>query len=192
MTLAAGANRERLVDELELVAGPERVAQVALDGAAALQRLVHVLGEEPTVGRGRRLGVVERDVGLAGQLVGVGPSSGKMATPMLTPTTGLRCRRARTAGRTAVDAARRGLAASALDATSDLDDGELVAAEPRDGVASRTPPASRCGDLADQLVAGRVAQRVVDLLEAVEVEIEESEPPAVAAAHRRARGRAGR
>ena len=60
-------------------------------------------------------------------------------------------------------------------------DGELVAAEPRDGAAPATST-SLPRDLAQQLVAGVVAERVVDLLEAVEVDQEDGDVLAVAAA----------
>ena len=63
-----------------------------------------------------------------------------------------------------------------------LHDGELVAAETRDAVgAARAAPASRLDKLADEIVAGRVAERVVDVLEAVEVEIVERRARAAAA-----------
>ena len=53
-------------------------------------------------------------------------------------------------------------------------DGELVAAEPGDRVAARRRRSrSRLADLAQQLVADVVAERVVDLLEAVEVDQED-------------------
>ena len=47
---------------------------------------------------------------------------------------------------------------------------ELVAAEPREHVGVAQPRAQRPRDAHDQLVAGAVAERVVDRLEVVEVE----------------------
>ena len=61
--------------------------------------------------------------------------------------------------------------------------GELVAAEPGDRVAAAQAPGERARDGADQLVAGLVAERVVDVLEAVDVEHEHG-----AGAHPAARG----
>ena len=58
--------------------------------------------------------------------------------------------------------------------------------------ASRTRPVSRRRKLADQIVAGRMAERIVDVLEAVEIEIEERELRAVVRGHRPGRGRGGR
>ncbi len=50
------------------------------------------------------------------------------------------------------------------------DDGELVAAEPGQGVAGAAAPAQDVGHFSDQLVAGGVTVGVVDLLEVIEVE----------------------
>ena len=60
------------------------------------------------------------------------------------------------------------------------DDRELVAAEPADGVAGTDRGAQPGGHLAEQLVAGRVPQGVVDLLEAVEVAEEHAQVGAAA------------
>ena len=56
------------------------------------------------------------------------------------------------------------------------DDGELVAAEPREDVGLAQPRPQRGGRPPDQLVARRVAERVVDVLEVVEVEREQRAP----------------
>ena len=53
------------------------------------------------------------------------------------------------------------------------EDGELVAAEPRDHVGLPQPPAQSPGHAANQLVAGLVAERIVDLLQVVEVDHEQ-------------------
>ena len=57
------------------------------------------------------------------------------------------------------------------------DDGELVAAEPRDGIDLADGILEARGRLLDQLVAARMAERVVDGLEAVEVDIEQADLP---------------
>ena len=59
---------ERLVDDLELVAGLERLAQLRFDLAAALDGEVHLLGEDAEAVPPLELGAIERDVGLAHQL----------------------------------------------------------------------------------------------------------------------------
>ena len=53
---------------------------------------------------------------------------------------------------------------------ADLHDGELVAAHAGDGVGLAHQRAQPIGHQLQQLVAGRMAQRVVDVLEVVEVE----------------------
>ena len=52
------------------------------------------------------------------------------------------------------------------------DDGELVAAEPGDHVVATQGAGEPLGDAADELVADRVAERVVDILEVVEIDVE--------------------
>ena len=53
------------------------------------------------------------------------------------------------------------------------DDGEFVAAEPGDDVVGAQRAREPLGDAADQLVADRMAERVVDILEVIEVDIED-------------------
>ena len=60
------------------------------------------------------------------------------------------------------------------------DDGELVAAQPGDGVDLPHRVLQARGGLPDQLVAARVAERVVDGLEAIEVDIEQADLALVA------------
>ena len=73
-----------------------------------------------------------------------------------------------------------GLGRAAMGA--DLEDGEFVAAEPRDHILAAGGPAKALCDLAQERVADRVAEGVVDRLEAVEVEHQ----------HRQRRARPGR
>ena len=53
------------------------------------------------------------------------------------------------------------------------DHGELVATQARDGVAFLDAGAQALRDDGQQLVAGLVAQRIVDLLEVVQVDVEQ-------------------
>ena len=55
------------------------------------------------------------------------------------------------------------------------DDGELVAAEPGDGVGRAGAAAQPLGDDLEQLVADRVAERIVDAFEVIEIEAEHGE-----------------
>ena len=77
------------------------------------------------------------------------------------------------------DAVRQG-AEAALAIRSGLvpvhDDDELVAAEARHEVAGVDGAAQAPGDLLEQRVAGIVAQRIVDLLERIEIEEDEPDP----------------
>ena len=61
---------------------------------------------------------------------------------------------------------------------------ELVAAEPRERVAAPQRVAQPLGDVAQQPVAVVVAERVVDLLEAVEVDQQQADQSRRAAARR--------
>ena len=56
-----------------------------------------------------------------------------------------------------------------------LDDGEFVAAEPRHQIVAADAGAQAVRDLAQQLVADLVAERIVDALELVDVDIEDRE-----------------
>ena len=67
-----------------------------------------------------------------------------------------------------------------------LNDGEFVAAEPGDGIGFAEQGTHAAGHLADQIVAGLVPERVVDLLEAVEVDYQQGN--AVGPAPRRGDG----
>ena len=62
-------------------------------------------------------------------------------------------------------------------------DGELVAAEARHGVFASDGGADAAPDLDEDVVAGRVAEQVVDALEAVEVAEQHGEPAAAPLLH---------
>ena len=72
------------------------------------------------------------------------------------------------------------------------EDRELVAAEARDRVAGAQLAVQARADRAQQLVAGVVAERVVDDLQVVEVQEQQRDPAAVARARGRAPGAGGR
>ena len=69
-------------------------------------------------------------------------------------------------------------------------DGELVAAEPRGGVLGAQAGRQSLGGRAQQLVADRVAEAVVDRLEVVEIDEDHRELTAVAPAARERQGQA--
>src|SRR5262249_61477848 len=61
---------------------------------------------------------------------------------------------------------------------------ELVAAQPRHGVAAAEPALQERADALEHLVTGEVAAGVVDQLELVEVEVEDGVPQTLAGAAR--------
>ena len=88
-------------------------------------------------------------------------------------------------GRTALGDLRAQVLAQlqrALDIGLRHQDRELVAGEPGDDIGGANPLAHHPGDLADQVVAGVVAERVVDRLEAVDVDDHHRAAAAVASA----------
>ena len=156
----------RLVVQDELAAR-EPVAQLAqqLEPAAAV---VVALGQVDLVAGARALGLVHRDVGALEQAERVvrvlreerDADAGVDVHP--DPADAERALQRRPQPQ--AGGARRGLV------TRGEHDGELVAAEPRQRVALAQRHLQPRPDLAQHLVAGVVAERVVELLEAVEVD----------------------
>ena len=157
-----------LVVQEQLVVAVQRAPQVAEHGEPRRGGDV-LLGLEDHGAGLELLGRVHRDVGVAQQLLGVG------AVP--------RGQHDADAGLDVEDDAVdveglvQGLAEPLGDGLRLADavherqqDGELVAAEARDGVAVAQDRLQPRGDLAEQLVAVGVAEGVVDLLEAVQVD----------------------
>ena len=70
--------------------------------------------------------------------------------------------------------------------------GEFVAAEPRDEIVAAQRVRQPQRDVADQLVADRMAERIVDVLEMVEVDVEHRGRRAAALRRRRSPLRAAR
>ena len=175
---AAGLEAEqRLVVELEALLG-DGTAQVELEQALGLDPRVHLAFEEAVGAAARRLRLVEREVGVFQQAVG-----------RLQPVDAL--------GDADAHADRDPVLADLEWHPADLDqafgqhprvgalrvdavdDGELVAAEPHDRVSPIGFFQKADGRFAEQRVADRVPQRVVDGLEAVEVQAENGDRAAV-------------
>ena len=97
------------------------------------------------------------------------PSTGNSATPTLPATVSTPTLTSRTAWSNLGGQARR----AALVGLGGQH-AELVAPEPGDGVLGAHGPPQRAGDVAQQVIAGGVAEAVVELLEAVEVEHHQS------------------
>ena len=191
----AAAAEDRLEVEVEPAAFAQLAAQRGFDLVAALDVGVHRLGEQAEAVAAGGLGAVHGDVGLAQQLGGLGDLLGREdradrdADPGLAVADdeGLADHR----DDPLAQAADVGLALGA-----DLDDGEFVAADAGDRVGLAQQRAQPLADFLDELVAGIVAERVVDLLEAVEIEHQQRHllARAAIAGQRLARGgpRAGR
>ena len=98
----------------------------------------------------------------------VAAGTGAVATPMLTPT----CSRMPSTvnGCRSSSRSRSAQRLRLVQAGVGQQDGELVAAQPGEEVAGPQGRAQARADLPEQVVAGVVAEAVVDLLEAVEVE----------------------
>ena len=116
------------------------------------------------------------------------PCSGAMAMPALAVTARVRPsiligRCISTLSSWTISTARSG------SVTSDDDQGELVAAEPGHGGPAGDGPEQALGDLAQEAVADGVTERVVDVLEAVDVEQHDRHPAALAQRRRAARVR---
>ena len=169
--LAAGEGDDRLVVEGQLLA-LDPLAQLALDLEPAQRAGAHLGVEELAAGAALFLGPVHRRVGVADQHVGVGRLAGRGPGDG-DPEAG---------GDEVLDAVDHvGLGEGRRDAVGDRhrlvlvgeavdQDPELVAAEAGDDVAGAQVRAQPRGDRAQQLVAGVVAEAVVDQLEVVEVE----------------------
>ena len=164
----AGELEEGLVVELEL-ACRQRLAQVALQRAAHLHLRVHLVLEEAVGAAAVGLGAVECEIGVADELVGrrsVERAHGDAdagADHHLMPLDHV-------GSADDLDDAmcqRRGIGGLR---DGRLDDGELVAAHARDRVRLAQQRPQPVGHDLEQLVAGRMAQAVVDGLEVVEIE----------------------
>ena len=161
---------DRLVVQRELVGG-DGIAQRQFQRAARLHARVHRRLEETEGAASAGLGAVERHVGILEQFVrlaavvggkrdadrGVGDHD--MAAQIVGQADGI------------ADAARQ---RRGVDRFPDagLDDGELVAADARDQVVLAEAGRQPGGHRLQQLVADGMAERIVDALELVEVEVE--------------------
>ena len=184
---AAGDLEDRLVVQLELAAG-QRPAQAGgerqLAGGAGV-----LAGGEADRSAAVALGLVERGVGALEQVrhvVAVGGEQSRRRCWPRSRTRGLRSSNGALERRQHVvgDAAgrRAGVAVEVGE-----QEHELVAAVAGEQVGGAAAAGEARGDLAQQLVARGVAERVVDDLEVVEVDVEHRGGEVVAAGARRAR-----
>ena len=173
---------ERLVVELELVA-LERVAQVVLEREALDHAAADVLVEELVARAAQVLGALHRHVGVAHERLGaVAEPVGDGDAEAGVDEDGLVAEHDRRGE--AVEQPLGDLDRPALPGQALAQDGELVAAQPRERVAGREQRGEPRGELGQQLVAALVAEPVVDELEAVDVEPEHRGGAAVARGER--------
>ena len=158
----------RLIVQLEL-AFHQRPAQVELHAAPRLHLRVHLRLEEAVGAAAVALGAIERKIGVAQKLVGISPVRGTHGDAdagaddhlLAVDLVGLAQR---------IDDAQR--QRGGVDRLRDrcLHDGEFVAAHARDRVGLADASPQPRGDHLEELVAGGMAQRIVDVLEEIEVE----------------------
>ncbi len=183
----AGADVDyRLVVDLQIVLG-DRLAQHALQLALVADGHVHFRREDAREAAAVGLGPVERHVGPADQVVGLDRAVGDQGDP----DAGADRDGAVDHQVVLADGADQPLGGlQDIGAVGDVAQQhlELVAAEARDHVAGTHGLADAARDQAQQLVARRMAARVVDVLEVVEVDAEQRHPlrPTAPVAQRRA------
>ncbi len=149
-------------------------AKFVLNGAPLAQPVVHFDFEEARHAAAGGLGAGECGVGIVEQRRCVGRRrSGKIAMPMLRPTREMLAVQFQIGGDGRVKAFGEDFGERRLIAVR-RDEDEFVASEPRQiGVAGEHAQLLR--KLAKHIVADRMAEHVVDLLEAVEVDAQHGE-----------------
>ena len=149
----------------------QRQPEVLLERTLLAQVVVHAHLEHAESATTLVLGAVERDVGVLHQ-VDRGQAIGREDGDADAGADGHGLVVEDELGGEAVDQAARHLDRVLGLLAAGLEDGEFVAAEAGHDVAVAQVAAQALGHLAEQLVAGGMAQRVVHALEAVEIEAE--------------------
>ena len=176
--LACAAGHDRLILQAQLVALDGR-AQIDFDRAAGFHVSRHVGGEEDGPIPPLTLRIIERNVGVAHQLVRRRAMIGRHGdTDRGFDAHGLAVDRERL-GERCGDPFRQAL--SALLVFGEAENGELVAAEAGNKVARSQPRTQTFRHGAHELIAGFMTERVVDILEFVDVHVRRNRPAAVGA-----------
>ena len=160
---------DRLEDEGELAA-VQCAAEVHVELHAFGDRVAHLRREHDETVLAVGLGAVQRDVGVAQELAGRGPIADGDADAGGDGDRGVVIaldleRLAQDVEDAFGDQLRPGVEAGTFDQHD-----ELVAAQPTDGIAVAQHGGQSHRDRLEQLVAGTVPERVVDVLETVEVD----------------------
>ena len=153
--------------ELVLLHG---AAQVAFDLLARARDLAHLRIEEAIAVAASRFRAIEREIRHLQQIVGAGPVLGRQRDADAGADADVAAVDLERLAQHLDNALRQQLGGLALVALAGLDDGEFVAAEPGQhvGFAQQRFQTGRHFD--QQRVAGGMAERIVDLLEAIEVQ----------------------
>ena len=181
-----------LIDHLELIAGRQRLAKLRLDprGDAGRRSPSHRRrcgsGCAPRTWRDRA-----RCRPCASARRGRRRNRAPIATPIETPTKAALPRSSKGCDTAWMMRSQRATTSSG-DVTSDCRTANSSPPEPRHAILVAREAGQPIGQFADQVVSGRMAERVVDVLESVEVEIEERNARAVAPRARSGCGRVGR
>ena len=168
----------RLVDDLEFLAAQGQ-AQLVLDGAPALERLVHTLLEEAHALAAVALGAGERDRGVTQHRGGGIAVRGRERDADARRHQDLLASHMEGLAQGSDQPVHEGHDVAEIGDVHE-GDGKLVGAEPGDDVAlpQRAPDAGR--HLAQHLIAAAVLASVVDLLELVDVEADDGDMRVVA------------
>ena len=170
----AGDVADRLVIDLELVA-LQRRAQVEFQNPPRLGARVHSGLEEAIGAAAVRLGAVEREIGLLQQFVGVLAVLGRQRDADADADDELVAADIVGRGNLLDHVAGEHGHGRRLAIAAELHDREFVAAEPCHRVVLGDAFAEPAGDFLQQRVADRMAERVVDVLEMIEIEAEHRE-----------------
>ncbi len=159
---------DRLITQIHLAAR-QRVAQIVFECAADLGRLVQITRIETEPAAPVALGRIERQIGIAHQIV-AGQSVERRNRHADRRPDDTAAALDRIGLRQAVDDVRRHVAQLAAIFEVGKNDLEFIAAQPADHFLVADDLEQPFGNLFEQRVAGRMAERVVDLFEAVEIE----------------------
>lgn len=157
----------------------EGQAQVTGQVDAVLRPLAGLLVEQRPAVLAGLLRLVHRDVGVAQDVLGLGVRGTGHDHAQAGGNRDLGAAQQDVPGH-GLEQAAGDLAGRLLVAHAPAQDGELVTAEARHDIAVPDRLAQPLGHLEQELVAGLVAERVVDLLEVVEVQEEQRRPLAAA------------
>src|ERR1700733_8579828 len=181
--LACAEVIDRLVEQRELTVG-ECCVQLHLEHASSLDHGAHVRVEQCVAVLAGGLGGVQRELGVAQQIVGVRVAAKRQANAGRHEEVGTEVRELERLVQSLDDASCE--CVQTRPAGSGLDqDHELVIAEATDGVAGAHHRVDAFGHVLQQLIAGVVAEPLVDVFEPVDVDEQRThEQPRLAAGTR--------